>query len=911
MKMKRWGAKTPSTLKCTAALVILAAALVFAGCGGGGDDGPSGAPEFTVSIVQPTGGTISASPMRGPAGTEISVYVNAAQGNKYKTGSLKRSGTVIDDSGSQPYTFTLTGNVTLTAEFEQLPSDEYSVTIGSLTNGTITAEPAYGRVGTTITLTVSPKQGFVLKEDSLTYTAVNGSPVAINESTYEFTLPAAHVTVNAVFEQGNLDSFLEQGIRALEAGNYDTAISLFESAYGLAPTDPAAIVYSTLGRLAAIAVDNNVKTLMTNRLGFTGYPGTINKLVSPDWMETYTDEWLQWYYYDNSGTWGYWMDDWDVNYYGLAHTGYYTYQYLSQSRLTLISSTRKTGRFDSYYDEGLGEWVYWEDYTPSPGQGWSPDPPPGYTVPGYYYGGFPYALVTSTPKKAENYWDADLGTNLWWLDDTRTDEVGYSVPGYYYWDYETQQYVFETSTEKVETGYYDGDSGHYVYWKDLTDVQNKPSWYSAPGYYYENNASSYQYFLVTSVQKTGALDSYSDPETGRYYYWRDSDPGSSYTGYTGVGYYWEQSGEYILVSETPQYRTETQRSPGLATPSWIANTDWYKGTLTHDLLKSSATFDLLLYTNLIDKNTTGLNTLLDQVLSGAFGTAFEAAYTRGSALTAAQNVELTTKTLEAFGISDIFEGEKVYIGKAELNMLFAALRFVKASVEWVAAYNWDTDLNFLKNGSLWDDWSKLGQSANKPANLPLRNNFLKDRGNGMMAKSKEDFSKAIDDAIAAYDLWIGSSSKLPAGYKDTLQNEYAWAKDGFNKLKTAINGGSTFYVKDDASGSTYNNTASGALIGIKMDKFFNPGQLALSGLIENTGSGNSIKPKFYSYNEGTNSLVEITTKADLSNYGLIGFKFKLEPFKEIFALGFEDLPNEEVVPIFTPEIAGHVWDWYN
>jgi len=448
-------------------------------------------------------------------------------------------------------------------------------------------------------------------------------------------------------DPGNLESFLEMGLRALEAGNYDVAISCFDSAYALNSNNPEAIVYSTLGRLAAIAVDNNVRALMRDRLGITGYPGTVNKLVSPDWMEAYV-----------------------------------TY-----------------------------EW----------------------------------------------FW-----------------------------------------------------------------------------------------------------------------------------------------GEYAWV--------ETSFRPGLAVPSWIANTNEYKGTLTTQQLKSSATFELLMFANLIDKNTNGLNALLDQVLSTAFGTAFEAAYTRAGTLNG--SVKLNESTLEAFGISDIFEGEAVYIGKAELKLLFATLRFVKASVEWVAAYDWNTDLNFLKNGPLWDDWSKLG--TNKPANLPLRNNFLKDRGNGMMANSKADFSKAIDDAIAAYDLWIGAASKLPAGYKDTL-NEYAWAKDGFNKLKTAINNGGTFYVKE-ASGNTYDNSASGAELGIDMSKLFKPGQLAINGLIENTGGS---KPKFYGYDEETDSLVEITQKAQLSNYGFIGFQFNLQPIKQIVVLGFEDMPDDFAVPIFTPDFAGYIWDWYN
>jgi hypothetical protein len=316
---------------------------------------------------------------------------------------------------------------------------------------------------------------------------------------------------------------------------------------------------------------------------------------------------------------------------------------------------------------------------------------------------------------------------------------------------------------------------------------------------------------------------------------------------------------------------------------------------------------LLLLSNFIDKNTNGLNSLLDDLLSSVFGDAFESAYNRAATMTG--NIKLDESTLAAFGIEEIFEGEEVYIGKAELNMLFAAMRFVKASLEWVSAYDWDTDLNFLRNGPLWDDWSKLG--SNKPANLPFRNNFLKDRGNGMMAKSKADFSKAIDDSIAAYNLWIGDSSNLPQGYKDTL-NEYQWVKDGFDQFKTAINSGGTFYVKEhDAGTASYSNTSANAILGINLGKFFSPGQLAIDKLIENTGSGNSIAPKFYGNSTGNDEgWTEITEKEQISSCNSIGLMIKVAPINEIVVTGVEDR-EDSVMAIFSPDLAEIVWDWYH
>jgi hypothetical protein len=820
---------------------------LFTGCPPEVDDSEDTG--FTVTIGQVSGnGTITANPMKGPAGTEISVWVNAAQGNKYVQGSLKYNSTPISDSGNAPYTFILISNVTLTAQFEQLPANQYSVTVASTPHGNITANPAFGTAGTTITLTISPDQGYVLKANSLTYTPAGGSAVAIAGHT--FSLPASHVTVNAVFETGNLNSFLDAGIRAMEEGNYDTAISCFDSAYALENNNQKAIVYSTLSRLAAIAVDSQVRTLVSDRLGITGYPGTLNSLVSLDWMDVYTDEKLARWYYDGDD-WYDWYDEndsWFFDDSGLERKSGY-YQYTNTRRLILGETAKLPGGniVSQYYDDDLETYVNWHSTAPA-----------DETSPGYYYYDSVYRLITSEPKYdngslIEEYYDDDIGKNVHWY--TNGGPYGDGSPqGYYYFP----EYVF---------------------------VSSDPI-YGGQSYYYD--------------------DSYP------WYYWRwyDSAPSSSnytYTGFTTPGYY-RQVTVYELVSETPRYTTSTSRFPGMNAPSWFSNTNRYKNSLTSTQLKSSATSSLLMFTNLVDKNTNGLNTLLDDLLSAVFGDDFEAAYDRAATLN--ESIKLNESTLEAFGISDIFEGD-VYIGKAELNLLFAALRIVKASLEWVAAYDWNTDLNFLKNGPLWDDLSNLSVSKPTGTNLPLRNNFLKDRNNGMMAKSKADFIKAIDDSIAAYDLWIGNGSNLPQGYKDTLQ-EYAWAKQGFTQLKTAINSGGTFYVKVLDSGATYTNTKQDALVGIDMGKFFTSGQLAINGLIDNaTITGKGAAPKFYGYDEQTDNWVEITQKTQLQSYEVIGFKLTTQTIKQIVIYGFEEILDNDVLPLFTPDFAGYIWDWYN
>jgi len=71
----------------------------------------------------------------------------------------------------------------------------YTVTIGNLTNGIITANPTSGIAGTEITLTINPLDWYKLKHGTLKYGLNN-----IDEDTLKFNLPSNNIIVTAEFE---------------------------------------------------------------------------------------------------------------------------------------------------------------------------------------------------------------------------------------------------------------------------------------------------------------------------------------------------------------------------------------------------------------------------------------------------------------------------------------------------------------------------------------------------------------------------------------------------------------------------------------------------------------------------------------------------------------------------------------
>lgn len=83
--------------------------------------------------------------------------------------------------------------VTVTANFEALPPDTYSITVQNDGNGTASANVNSAQQNVTITLTATPNSGYQFKE----WQVISGSMAITGNS---FTMPAENVTVKAIFE---------------------------------------------------------------------------------------------------------------------------------------------------------------------------------------------------------------------------------------------------------------------------------------------------------------------------------------------------------------------------------------------------------------------------------------------------------------------------------------------------------------------------------------------------------------------------------------------------------------------------------------------------------------------------------------------------------------------------------------
>ena len=197
--------------------------------------------QITGKVMAASGGVVDSSQnetitveVTDQAGKPFTVTFNAGEGT-----CMEESRTVIYgyEIGTLPsasrtgYTFlgwyigntrvsssyTVTGNVTLVAQWQLIPStpsapsisdkddddNGYSVSVpasSSIRGGSISVSPRSAEKGDTVTITVKPDDGYVL--DELTVTARNGGEVDLtrkNSSQYTFKMPAGSVVIEVSF----------------------------------------------------------------------------------------------------------------------------------------------------------------------------------------------------------------------------------------------------------------------------------------------------------------------------------------------------------------------------------------------------------------------------------------------------------------------------------------------------------------------------------------------------------------------------------------------------------------------------------------------------------------------------------------------------------------------------------------
>ena len=136
---------------------------------------------YSITVVQPTGGTVSASATSATAGTTVNLTASPAEG--YTLDYFTLDGERINGD-----TFIMPArNVEVSAVFT---ANAYSITVVQPTGGKVSASKLSAFFGETVDLTAVPDEGYELSHYVVNGAANNGS---------SFTMPARDVIVTAVF----------------------------------------------------------------------------------------------------------------------------------------------------------------------------------------------------------------------------------------------------------------------------------------------------------------------------------------------------------------------------------------------------------------------------------------------------------------------------------------------------------------------------------------------------------------------------------------------------------------------------------------------------------------------------------------------------------------------------------------
>ena len=136
---------------------------------------------YSITVVQPTGGSVAASATSATAGTTIELTATPAEG--YTLDYFTLDGERINGN-----TFIMPArNVEVSAVFT---ANAYSITVVQPTGGMVSASATSATAGTTVKLTATPAEGYTLDYFTLDGERINGDT---------FIMPARNVEVSAVF----------------------------------------------------------------------------------------------------------------------------------------------------------------------------------------------------------------------------------------------------------------------------------------------------------------------------------------------------------------------------------------------------------------------------------------------------------------------------------------------------------------------------------------------------------------------------------------------------------------------------------------------------------------------------------------------------------------------------------------
>ena len=341
-------------------------------------------------------------------------------------------------------------------------------------------------------------------------------------------------------------------------------------------------------------------------------------------------------------------------------------------------------------------------------------------------------------------------------------------------------------------------------------------------------------------------ETYNFPEEGLFF--EILAPDGSYDTYKNNYYKIDGKGEYLVWAEYnadypgPCYKGEYKDYLFKGKTTYIAPTfasmekeNWFATATTNETY-----FAQLVTANLLKGNVNGLDSAIDDLYEALFNSnEYKSAIAKIDSVKA--DVIIPGSLVKALELKQFYgEGEKIKLGKTELNLIKALLNIYKGIFEYVQSIDLSSDLSFFETDKLFHDTVpelKSNEEFEEPDEFelylmekltgydatidPLANKFLSTRDEDKLAASKETFVSVIDDIVAAYDSITGEKSIYPS-----VVGEYAKKgkvfRDAAVLLRTAIADGGAFYIPQHIDGipAAWPTADGNGIISVDMKELF-------------------------------------------------------------------------------------------
>ena len=298
-------------------------------------------------------------------------------------------------------------------------------------------------------------------------------------------------------------------------------------------------------------------------------------------------------------------------------------------------------------------------------------------------------------------------------------------------------------------------------------------------------------------------------------------------------------------------------------------------------------FSSYIFWAMISSYRSGFNPFVDKVSRYVFGKKFDEALARAESFPENERVLLNSRLKDQFSLEDVYGSGDTYIGKPELDYIFANLLAVKAAFEFLSSYDLTIDLrNWLMDYIYWDHgldeilnqmFSLLNHPNHKPLwqdpatvakMLPLKNNFLTIREAGAMTRAKSTITKAAAKGVSSVNYWFGDSAGQTTKFSPTAKDERRWIEQAWKQAKEAlegVNGGIFYYPRllprsepgsywpDGSSGDYYPDplwdgrfvngieVGKNKIFGVNTAKLFTPGTFTPTNLFTTEINGRAPK----------------------------------------------------------------------